>query len=77
MEIADSARKHGIANADILHALRLPLRTILQGDDPHRVLVIAADRNGRLLELVVLDPDTEHAVTIHAMPLRRKFYRFL
>jgi len=77
MEIADAARKHGIDDLDILHALGLPLRAILQGDNPHRVLFIGADRDGRLLEVVVLDPDTDEAVAIHAMPLRRKFYRFL
>ena len=77
MEIADAARKHGIADADILHALAMPLRQILQGDDPHRVLVIGADRNGRLLEIVVLDPETDDAAAIHAMALRKKFYRYL
>jgi hypothetical protein len=40
------------------------------------VLVIGPDRVGALLEIVVLDPDTE-PVIIHAMPLRSKFYRFL
>lgn len=73
MEIADSARKHGIADADILHALTLPIRDIFQGDNPHRVLHIGADRTGRLLEIVVLD----ETLAIHAMPLRRKFYRYL
>lgn len=77
MEIADSARKHGIADADIHHALTLPIRHILQDDNPHRVLTIGADRDGRLLEIVTLDPDTDDALVIHAMPLRRKFYRYL
>lgn len=75
MEIAESARKHGVADADILHAIALPLRQIRQGED--RVLIIGADRRGRLLEIVVLDPDTDEPAAIHAMALRRKFYRFL
>jgi len=41
-----------------------------------RVLVIGADSAGRLLEVVVLDPDDD-PVAIHAMPLRPKFYRYL
>jgi len=45
-----------------------------QGDD--RVLVIGADTAGRLLEVVVLDPDGE-PVAIHPMPLRQKFNRYL
>lgn len=74
MEIAASARKHGVADADIVHALRVALRRAWQGFD--RVLVIGADRSGRLLELVVLDPDDD-PVVIHAMPLRPKFYDLL
>lgn len=73
VEIADSARKHGITDQDILHAIQVPFREIQQGD---RLLIIGADRTGRLLEIVVLDPDDEPTV-IHAMPLREKFYRYL
>lgn len=66
---ADSARKHGIADADIVHAVRNPIRVVSQGD---RDLFIGADRSGRLLEIVVIDDDIPAA--IHAMPLRRRFY---
>lgn len=41
-----------------------------------RVLVIGADTAGRLLEIVVLNPEDD-PVAIHAMPLRPKFYRYL
>ena len=75
VEIADSARKHGVTDDDMLHALRLPLRMVRQGDD--RVLHIGADAGGRLPEIVVLDPEGDEPVIIHAMPLRPKFYRFL
>ena len=74
MEIADSARKHGIADEDIIHAIRVPFRHVSQDHD--RVLIIGADREGRLLEVVVIDPEGEPAV-IHAMQLRSKFYRYL
>lgn len=75
VEIADSARKHGVSDADMLHALRVPLRLVRQGND--RVLYIGADAGGRLLEVVVLDPDGDEPAIIHAMPLRAKFYRYL
>lgn len=75
VEVADSARKHGVTDNDMFHALRLPLRMVRQGDD--RVLYIGADAGGRLLEIVVLDPECDEPVIIHAMPLRPKFYRFL
>jgi hypothetical protein len=54
LEIADSARKHGIPDEDIHHAVRMALRAISQESD--RILLIGPDRAGQLLEVVVLDP---------------------
>lgn len=75
MKVADGARKHGILNEDIEHAIRNPLRVVAgEGRD----LVIGADRTGRLLEVVILDDDpNEEPVVIHAMPLRPKFHHYL
>lgn len=74
MDIAESARKHGVADEDIRHAVQLALRVVSQ--EPERLLMIDPDRHGQLLEVVVIDPD-DAPVAIHAMTLRRKFYRFL
>jgi hypothetical protein len=75
VEIADSARKHGVRDEDMLHAIRNPVR-VVPGEG--RDLVIGADPSGRLLEVVVLDDDPdEEPIVIHAMPLRPKFHRFL
>lgn len=68
-----TARKHGVADLDIEHAVRNAIRVVSQGD---RDLYIGADRAGRLLEVVVLDDDGE-PVAIHAMALRRTFYKLL
>ncbi len=65
MEIADSARNHGISEVDIALAVRHELRTIFQDD---RLLIIGPARDAQLLEIVVLDPDGE-PVVIHAMAL--------
>jgi len=73
VEIADNARKHGVADEDIEHAVRNAIRVVSQGD---RDLYIGADRTGRLLEVVVLDDDGQ-PVAIHAMALRPKFYEHL
>jgi len=54
VQIAVSARRHGIADEDIRAACSVPLRLVRQGDD--RLLVIGADATGCLLEVVVLDP---------------------
>jgi len=75
VEIAHSARKHGIADEDMHHAVRNPIRLI--GGD-RRVLVLGPDRSGRLLEVVVLDDDSDdEPVIIHAMPARPKFLPYL
>jgi N-acetylmuramic acid 6-phosphate (MurNAc-6-P) etherase len=73
VEITDDARKHGVADLDIEHAVRNAIRVLNQGD---RDLYIGADRTGRLLEVVVLDDDGQ-PVAIHAMALRRKLYEHL
>lgn len=74
MDIAASARRHGVPDADIRAAVSVALRVVRQDDD--RVLIIGADLDGRLLEVIVLDPEDE-PVAIHAMHLRPKFYRYL
>lgn len=74
MEIADSARKHGIADQDIHHAVRVPFRRVSHKED--RVLIIGPDRAGQLLEDVVIDPEDD-PTAIHAMRLQRKFYEYL
>lgn len=75
MEVADSARKHGVGDEDIEHAVRNPVR-VVPGEG--RDLIIGADRAGRLLEVVVLDDDpNEEPILIHAMPLRPKFHHYL
>ncbi|MFN4002650.1 hypothetical protein [Microcella sp.] len=63
-----------MADEDILHALEFPIRHYALDD--HEVLVIGPDRHGGLLEVVLVDPEGDARV-IHAMPLRRRFVRFL
>lgn len=76
MEIADSARKHGVPDEDILHAIRNVIRTIDQGHD--LTLFVGHDFAGRLLEVVIVDDDpAEEPVVIHAVALREKFRRQL
>ena len=77
MEIRDSARKHGIADTDIEHAWRHAIRLVeYEYAGQERLLVIGADRHGRLLELVAVPAD-EPTRIIHADLLRPKFYDYL
>lgn len=75
MRIGDPARKHGVADADIWHAVRNAMRRVLLDDD--LVMLIGPTSDGALLEVGVLDIDGEDPVVIHAQPLRPKFHRFL
>lgn len=76
MEITDSARKHGLDDADILHAWRNQLRYIeLEYQGEPQFLVIGPSRTGALLELIV--PADEPQRIVHADNLRPKFYKYL
>jgi hypothetical protein len=77
MEFAKSAAKHGISEEDALHAIRnvKVYHLQIEGADS-RMLIIGPDRQGRLLEIVVV-PSLEPERIIHADVLRPKFYGLL
>jgi hypothetical protein len=59
VEVWESARKHGIADADMLHAWRNQLRYVeLEYNGVLQLLVLGPSRTGALLELVVPDRRT-------------------
>ena len=66
--ILESARKHGVADADIHHAFRNPLRVFVD----EVTLVLGPDRAGNLLEVGWVEEESV-AVVVHAMPARRRF----
>jgi len=74
-DVHPTALKHGIAAADVRHALRHALR--VQEEDDRRRLYLGSARNGELLEVVtVLRPDLSE-VAIHAMTMRPKYSNLL
>ena len=75
VRIGAPARKHGVGDADIMHAVRTAIRKIDMDDDLTMLIGPASD--GAPLELGVLGLDSHDPVIIHALPLRAKFYRFL
>lgn len=77
MEIHDSARKHGVADQDILHSIDHALAIEDAGEDPDRWLLIGPDPAGNPLEVVVLITDEGTQIVIHAMPMRDKYARLL
>lgn len=77
MRVNESARRHGISDADMLHATRMVIATIAEQDEG-RTLFIGLSSTGALLEIVVKDAgDEAEPEIIHAMLLRRSFYRYL
>lgn len=71
MEIADSARKHGVTDDDMRHAVRNALRSIDQGDG--FVLFIArTKRPDPRRWLYSTTTPAEEPVIIHAMPASRE-----
>lgn len=76
VEVLPSARRHGVEDADIDHAVRHATVVDEVGEDPLRYLLVGPDRSGNLLELIVLDRPQGPAV-IHAMSLRAKYRRLL
>lgn len=69
MEIYSSARKHGISNADIEHAVDHAMAVGEQDDA--KVLYLGPDRSGKLLEIVSVLRDDGTEIVIHAMRMRR------
>jgi hypothetical protein len=75
MRIGGPARRPGVPDGDIEHAVRNMMRRHEMGEGLSLLIGPASD--GALLEVGVLDFDGEDPVAIHAMALRPKFYRFL
>jgi hypothetical protein len=81
VRIGEPARKHGLPETDVLHAVRNAVRRIEMDEDLTMLIGPAGD--GGLLEIgdldldLDLDLDGDDPVVVHAMALRAKLYRFL
>ena len=75
MEIHPSARKHGIADEDIKHAMNQAMAIEDQDDDARLYLGLA--RNADMLEVVTIVRDDGSDLAIHAMAMRAKYQRLL
>ena len=74
-EIYSSALKHGIAIADIEHAVEHAL--VAAENDDGKVLHLGPDRAGNLLEVVSVLRDDGTEIVIHAMRIRRIYGAYL
>lgn len=71
VRIAQTARKHGITDDDMLHAVRNPIAQ-WQLDDDFTMRVDPA-HDGDLLEVGILGIDTDDSVIVHAMGARPRY----
>ena len=72
--VVDSARRHGVSDEDMQHALRNPVQTFLVAEG--MTMVIGPGRAGRLIEVGVVESREDPGlVIVHAMPARQKFLR--
>jgi hypothetical protein len=71
--IHHSARKHGIADEDILHAIEHAIVVVdIDEDEDELVLHLGPDAAGNLLEVI-----ERSSVVIHAMTMRAKYQPLL
>ena len=74
--ILESARRHGISDADIRHAYRNAIGTF--NLDNGSEMIVGVDYSGRYLEVGVGYSDYDGAeVIFHAMPARDEYLRRL
>jgi len=71
VDLYDSARKHGVDDADIRHAVEHAL--VAAEDDDGKVLYLGPDRAGNMLEVVTVTRTDDTEVAIHAMRMRRSY----
>lgn len=76
MKVNASALKHGLSEADILHAAAHPVY-LSEPDDDMPAKQFGFDAHGRLLELAILTFDSGDRLVIHAMKARPHFTQLL
>jgi len=75
VQIHSSARKHGVDEKDIRHAIENAMAIDDQDDDTR--LYLGPARNTELLEVVTLVRQDGSELVIHAMTMRPKYRRLL
>lgn len=72
MEILASARRHGISDDDIRHALANAVITVTSEGQPDFMMLVGPDQSANLLEIGVVEAD-EIEYVIHAMRARPQY----
>lgn len=76
MEILASARRHGVSDDDIRHAVENAVAGGRGGDENDFMMLVVPDQSGNMLEIgIVVTDDIEYA--IHAMRARNQYLDWL
>ncbi|MGB3736491.1 MAG: hypothetical protein WA964_16140 [Ilumatobacter sp.] len=57
MEIRESARKHGVSDDDIRHAVNNAIGSITRPDQPDFTMLIGPDTRSALIEVGIIETD--------------------
>ena len=76
VEIYRSARKRGVDDADIVHAVEHAL-VVADDEDERKVLYLGPDRAGNVLEVVAVVRDDDTEIVIHAMAMTPQYRSML
>ena len=71
-----SARKHGISDDDIRHAINNAIAAITRPDQPGFTMIVGPDHRAALIEVGILETDDQDYV-IHAMTARLKYLKMV
>jgi hypothetical protein len=75
VDVHPSARKHGIADDDIEHAMTHAM--VIEDQDDDTRLHLGPSRNAQLLEIMSIVRNDGSQLVIHAMAMRAKYLRML
>ena len=75
VEIHPAARRHGIADQDIEHAVSHAM--VIEAQEDETTLYLGPARSADLLEIVTITRDGQTELAIHAMRMRPRYERLL
>jgi hypothetical protein len=71
VEIHELARRHGVADEEICHAVTHAM--VIEDQDDDTRLYLGAGAAGALLEVLTIRREDGTELVIHAMPMRSKY----
>jgi hypothetical protein len=75
LDVHESARRHGVDDEDIRHAVEHAI--FVEDQEDETCLYLGPSRSAALLEVVTIIRDDGSELVIHAMRMRPKYQRLL